>query len=72
MQNDRVRVWDLPAEEANKSFGTLEDITGTLVDTTITFIGAFKIVRLKHYFLRYSWIFLAIGCLCLLLISLAV
>jgi hypothetical protein len=68
----RVRVWDLPSQEPITPLEIVEDLTSTLVDTTITYIGAFKIVRLKHYLLRYGWIFLAIGCLGLMLASLAI
>ena len=67
---ERVRVWDLPGDEQPSPLEAMNELTETIVDTTITYLGAFKIVRIKHYLLHYSWIFLAIGCFGLLLASL--
>jgi hypothetical protein len=68
---DRVRVWDLPSEDKPSALDAMSEITETIVDTTITYLGAFKVVRIKHYLLSHAWILLAIGCFGLLLASIA-
>lgn len=61
----KVQAWELPGEEQRVQLNLISDLTATLADTTITYIGLFKLVRMRHYLIRYGWIFLAVGCLCL-------